>query len=298
LKGLKKIGLKIVECHGYIEGKTEGLVGNTIHLDFPSVGATENLVMAACLAKGTTILRNAAREPEIVDLQNYLNSLGANVKGAGLDVIKIEGVKKLGTLQVEHTIIPDRIEAGTHMIASAITGGKVEIKNIIVEHLEPVIAKLKECGIIIEDYNDRIVITATSRANATNLRTLPYPGFPTDLQPQMMTLLTLAKGTSIISENIFENRFKHVDELRRMGADIKVEGRIAIINGTDNLSGAFVEATDLRAGAALLLAGLHAEDATVIENIYHIERGYDNLDKKYCALGAKIIRVNNTNGSK
>ncbi len=298
LKGLKRIGLKIVESHGNIEGKSEGLVGSNVHLDFPSVGATENLIMAACLAKGTTIIRNAAREPEIVDLQNYLNSLGANIKGAGLDVIKIEGVKKLNTLQVEHTIIPDRIEAGTHMIAASITGGNVEVKNIIVEHLEPIIAKLRECGIIIENYNDRLVVKASSKIHATDLRTLPYPGFPTDMQPQMMTLLTLAEGTSIISESIFENRFKHVDELRRMGADIKVEGRAAVINGIDKLSGAFVEATDLRAGAALLLAGLYAEDATVIENIYHIDRGYDNLEKKYCSLGAKIIRVNNSDSSK
>lgn len=297
LKGLERLGLKTSEGHGYIEGKSSGLVGNSIHLDFPSVGATENIMMAACMAKGKTIIRNAAREPEIVDLQNFLNSMGANVKGAGLDVIKIEGVKKLKSSPVEHTVIPDRIEAGTHMVAAAITGGDVEIKNIIVEHVEPVISKLRECGASISNYNNCVRVTVPGRIRANDFRTLPYPGFPTDMQPQIMALMSLAQGTSVISESIFDNRFKHVDELRRMGADIKVEGRVAIVTGTERLTGAFVEATDLRAGAALVLAGLAAEDATVIENIYHIDRGYDNLEKKYSQLGAKIIRVSNSNGS-
>lgn len=296
MKGLMAMGTIIKEKYGFIEAEAPHLRGAEIHLDFPSVGATENLMMAATLAEGTTIIRNAAREPEIVDLQNYLNGLGARIKGAGLDTIKIEGVKKLGS--VEHTIIPDRIEAGTHMVAAAITGGDVLVDKIIPDHLGPVIAKLKEAGVKITVYDEAVRVQATGRLKAVDFKTLPYPGFPTDMQPQLMALLTIAEGTSIISESIFENRFKHIDELRRMGASIKLEGRVAIIRGVPSLSGAFVEATDLRAGAALVLAGLAAEDATVIEKIEYIDRGYEKLESKYATLGARIIRVNNArNGS-
>lgn len=296
MKGLAAMGTKITERYGFIEAEATNLHGAEIHLDFPSVGATENLMMAATLAEGTTIIRNAAKEPEIVDLQNYLNGLGARVKGAGLDTIKIEGVKKLGS--VEHTIIPDRIEAGTHLVAAAITGGDVLVTDIIPDHLEPVIAKLKEAEVKITRYNESVRVVAPGRVKAVDFKTLPYPGFPTDMQPQLMALLTIADGTSVVAESIFENRFKHIDELRRMGASIKLEGKVAIIKGVPTLSGAFVEATDLRAGAALVLAGLAAEDATVIENVEYIDRGYERLESKYNALGARIIRVNNSrNGS-
>lgn len=292
LKGFRAMGARVIEKHGYVDLEVSKLKGTEIHLDFPSVGATENLMMAAVLAEGETIIRNAAKEPEIVDLQNFLNTLGAKIKGAGLDRIKIEGVKKLGG--AEHLILPDRIEAGTHMVAAAITRGDVRLVNIISEHLEPVTAKLKEMGAVISECSDdSIRVRAPFRLRGADCRTLPYPGFPTDMQPQLMSLMSVAEGTSVMVESIFDNRFKYVDELRRMGADIKIEGRAAIIKGVPKISGAFVEATDLRAGAALVLAGLVAEDATVIEKIEHIERGYDGLLSKYASLGAKIIRVNN-----
>lgn len=292
LKGFRAMGAKITEKYGYVDLEAPKLRGAEIHLDFPSVGATENIMMAAVLAEGCTVIRNAAREPEIVDLQNCLNAMGARIKGAGLDAIKIEGVKKLGS--AEHTIIPDRIEAGTYMVSAAITRGDVHITNVIAEHVEPVIAKLKEMGATVLEYNDSSIrVKAASRLKAADCRTMPYPGFPTDMQPQIMSLMTVVEGTSVIAESIFDNRFKHVDELRRMGASIKVEGRVAIVKGIPRLSGAFVEATDLRAGAALVLAGLVAEDATIIESIDHIDRGYDSLESKYAALGARIIRVNN-----
>ncbi|MDS1029579.1 UDP-N-acetylglucosamine 1-carboxyvinyltransferase [Bacillota bacterium LX-D] len=296
IKGFMAMGAKVTEKYGFIEAETEHLRGADIQLDFPSVGATENLIMAASLAEGTTIIRNAAREPEIVDLQNFLSNLGVRINGAGLDIIKIEGVKELGS--IEHTIIPDRIEAGTHLIAAAITGGDVLVKEIIPEHLESVIAKLKEVGLKITKYDEAVRITAVKRPQAVDFKTMPYPGFPTDLQPQLMALMTIANGTCIASESIFDNRFKHIDEFRRMGADIKLEGKAAIIKGVPSLTGAFVEATDLRAGAALILAGMIAEDATVIENAEHIDRGYENIENKYNALGAKLFRVNNSkNGS-
>ncbi|MFZ5640652.1 MAG: UDP-N-acetylglucosamine 1-carboxyvinyltransferase [Bacillota bacterium] len=290
LKGFIALGASITEKHGYIVAEARELKGSEIHLDFPSVGATENLMMAAVLARGQTVIRNAAKEPEIVDLQNYLNGLGANVRGAGTDAIKIQGVEKLGS--TTHCVIPDRIEAGTHMVAAAITGGDVTVTNVIPEHIESVIAKLKETGVTIETGEDWVRVISDGKTKAVDLKTLPYPGFPTDMQAQMMVLMTVADGTSLISETIFENRFKHVDELRRMGADIKIEGRAAIVKGTSKLSGTFVQATDLRAGAALVLAGLVSEDATVIEDIWHIDRGYENLEKKYAALGARIMRVN------
>ncbi len=290
LKGFAALGAKISEKHGYVIAETDGLKGTEIHLDFPSVGATENLIMAATQAHGQTIIRNCAREPEIVDLQNFLNGLGARVRGAGTDLVKIDGPTKLGSTR--HTVIPDRIEAGTHMVAAAITGGDVVVENVIPEHVEAVIAKLRETGAKVEVGEDRVRVVGPSRLKAVDLKTLFYPGFPTDMQAQMMVLLTIAQGTGVVSETVFENRYKHVDELRRMGADIKIEGRAAIVQGIPKLSGTFVEATDLRAGAALVLAGLVAEDATVIENVWHIDRGYENLERKYVDLGARIMRVN------
>lgn len=290
LKGFISLGARISEKHGYVLAETDGLVGNVIHLDFPSVGATENLMMAATKARGQTVIRNAAKEPEIVDLQNFLNGMGAKIRGAGTDIIKIEGPTPLGS--VTHTVIPDRIEAGTHMVAAAITNGDVVVENVIPEHVEAITAKLREAGVTVEVGEDRIRVIGPQRVKAVDLKTLPYPGFPTDMQAQMMALMTVAEGTGVISESVFENRYKHVDELRRMGADIKIEGRASIVKGIPKLSGTFVEATDLRAGAALVLAGLVAEDATVIENVSHIDRGYENIEKKYVALGARIMRVN------
>lgn len=290
LRGLKLLGAQIIEKHGYIEAKTEHLVGSEICLDFPSVGATENLMMAATLAKGVTTIRNPAREPEIVDLQNFLNSMGARVKGAGTDVLKIEGVKEMNS--AEHFIIPDRIEAGTFMVIAAIVGGDVLIKNVIPEHIEAVISKLKEAGVEITEDDGGIRVRCKERTKGVDFKTMPFPGFPTDMQAQLMALMAVSEGTSIVTETIFENRFKHVDEFRRMGADIKVEGRVAIIKGVKNLSGAYVETSDLRAGAALVTAGLVAEGATVVDNINLIDRGYDNFDQKLRNLGAQILRVN------
>ncbi|MHB1127110.1 MAG: UDP-N-acetylglucosamine 1-carboxyvinyltransferase [Bacillota bacterium] len=289
IKGLRALGIRIREKHGFICGEAANLQGKEIHLDFPSVGATENLMMAAVLAEGTTIIRNPAREPEIVDLQNFLNSMGARVKGAGLETIRIDGVRTLA--DVEHNVIPDRIEAGTHMTAAAISGGDVLVTNVIPEHVEPVTAKLLEMGVTVTEYPQGLRVQSPNQCRAVDFKTLPYPGFPTDMQPQMMALMAGAEGTSVITENIFENRFKHVDELRRMGADIRVEGRVAVVKGVPRLSGTCVEASDLRAGAALVLAGLVAEGCTVINNVGHLDRGYDQLDKKYAALGAKISRA-------
>ncbi len=290
LKGFAALGAEITEKHGYIEATAIRLKGNELLLDFPSVGATENLMMAAVLAEGRTIIKNAAKEPEIVDLQNFLNGLGGKIRGAGTDIIKIDGVPKLGW--TEHTVIPDRIEAATHMIAGALTGGAVKVENVIPEHLDSIIAKLREAGVMVTVGEDSVTVVSDGKYNAIDIKTLPYPGFPTDVQAQLMVLMSMATGTSIVSESIFENRYKHVDELRRMGADIKIEGRIAVVKGPTRFSGTFVEATDLRAGAALVLAGLIAEDATVIDNVEHIDRGYEKLEQKYSSLGARIMRVN------
>lgn len=289
IKGLQELGVKVKEKHGYIEAWADQLVGANVYLDVPSVGATENLMMAAVLAKGTTILHNAAREPEIVDLQNFLNKMGAKIRGAGMDVLRIEGVTQL--YPVEHTVIPDRIEAGTHMVAAVMTQGDIEIDNVIPEHLEPVIAKLRQAGSDVSIGDDTVRVRGNGKIKGVDCKTMPYPGFPTDMQPQFMALLAIAEGTSIITETIFENRFQHVDELRRMGAQITIEGRTAIIRGVKSLEGAFVEATDLRAGAALFLAALAAEEATVLEKVGHIDRGYENLGEKYASLGAKLSRV-------
>lgn len=296
LRGLKALGAHVLEKHGYIEAKSARLTGTEVCLDFPSVGASENLMMAATLAEGITIIRNAAREPEIVDLQNFLNSMGARIKGAGTDVIKVEGVKELGS--TEHTIIPDRIEAGTMIVAAAITKGDVYISNIIPEHLESVLAKLRDAGVEIMEYNSSIRVINREQTRCVDIKTMPYPGFPTDMQAQFMALLTISEGTAIITENIFENRFKHVDEFRRMGADIRTEGRVAIIKGVKRLSGAYVEASDLRAGAALVTAGLAADGATIVGNICHIDRGYENFEKKLRGLGAQIIRINGVKANK
>lgn len=288
LKGFIALGAEVIMGHGYIEAVASRLTGGRIYLDFPSVGATENIMMAACLAQGTTIIENAAAEPEIVDLANYLNAAGAQVRGAGTSLIRITGVQELkGT---RHTVIPDRIEAGTFIAAAAITGGRVLITNVLVDHLKPIIAKFEEVGVKILEQEDGLLVVGNTPLSATDIKTLPYPGFPTDMQAQVMAVLTVARGTSVITETIFENRFMHVDELKRMNANVKIEGRSAIIEGVTALTGAPVNATDLRAGAALVLAGLVAEGVTEIGNIHHIDRGYHNLVEKFKNLGADIWR--------
>ncbi len=288
LKGFRDLGYRISEGYGFLEGEAVSVTGKEILLDFPSVGATENLMMAATLSKGTTVIRNAAREPEIVDLQNFLNRMGARIRGAGLDSIRVEGVEHLGG--VEHMVIPDRIEAGTFMVASAITKGDVYIENVIYDHIQPVIAKLREIGVEIIPWSSGIRVVGKQSYRPTDIKTMPYPGFPTDMQAQMMALLSSVCGTSIIVETIFENRYMHVQELRRMGADIKIEGRVSIIKGKDGLEGAAVEATDLRAGAALILAGLFARGETKINHVEHIDRGYEKIHCKLQNLGADIKR--------
>ena len=290
LKGFDALGAKIDCGEGYIEASApNGLKGARIYLDFPSVGATENIIMAACMAEGQTILENPAHEPEIIDLVNYLNVMGANIKGAGTNIIKIEGVKALKGCN--YTIIPDRIEAGTYMVAAAMTNGDVYIENALSEHLKPVIAKLKEAGVFIQEEINGIRVKGTGNIKAVDIKTLPYPGFPTDMQAQLMAMLTIADGSGIVSETVFENRFMHVDELKRMGANIKVDGRSAIVDGVKKSSGCQVKATDLRAGAAMVLAGLVAEGETQIGCIHHIDRGYDGLVDKLCNLGADIKRI-------
>ncbi|EOC99443.1 UDP-N-acetylglucosamine 1-carboxyvinyltransferase [Caldisalinibacter kiritimatiensis] len=289
LKGFAALGADIQVGHGFVEAHTKQLRGDRIYLDFPSVGATENIMMAATLAEGETVIENAAEEPEIVDLANFLNKMGANIKGAGTNTIKIKGVNNLkGTT---HLVIPDRIEAGTYMIAAAITGGDVVIENVLTNHVKPIMAKLKEAGVSIIDDGDKVRVQSDGILKAIDVKTLPYPGFPTDMQAQFMSMMSIAKGTSVIIETVFENRFMHVDELKRMGANIKIEGRSAIIQGTDKLLGAPVKATDLRAGAALILAGLIADGTTEIGNVYHLDRGYSDIEQKFSKLGAKIYRV-------
>lgn len=290
LKGFEALGVKIEQGHGYIEASApEGMTGANIYLDFPSVGATENIMMAAAMANGTTVLENPAEEPEIVDLANYLNQMGARVRGAGTNVITIEGVSELHGVQ--HSVIPDRIEAGTYMIAAAMTGGDVIIENVLPEHQKPLIAKLREAGALVEEDIDRIHVAGSGRLKAVDVKTLPYPGFPTDMQAQMMAMLSVAEGRSKITETVFENRFMHVVELNRMGANITTEGRSAVITGPAHLTGCTVRATDLRAGAAMILAGLVAEGATEICDIYHIDRGYEEIAAKLTRLGADIKRV-------
>ena len=290
LKGFEALGAEIEITQGAIHASApHGLKGARIYFDFPSVGATENVMMAASCAEGQTILENPALEPEIVDLANYLNVMGAQIRGAGTNQIKIDGVP--GLTAAAYTIIPDRIEAGTYMVAAAMTRGDVFIENAISEHLKPVVAKLKEAGAMIEEDIAGIRVRADQPMQAIDLKTLPYPGFPTDMQAQFMALLSVAEGTSVVTETVFENRFMHVEELQRMGAQIRVEGRTATVEGGASLTGAAVRATDLRAGAAMVLAGLVAEGETRIGYIHHIDRGYDDLVAKLVALGADIKRV-------
>ncbi len=291
LKGFEAMGAKITFGHGYVEAKVKDrLKGADIYLDFPSVGATENIMSAAALATGTTIIENAAKEPEIVDLANFINSMGGRVIGAGTDTIRIEGVEELhGTT---HHVIPDRIEAGTFMVAAAITRGDILIENAIPEHLSALIAKLREMGVDIIEENNGIRVRATKPLKAIDIKTMPHPGFPTDMQAQMMALLLTAEGASIITETVFENRFMHVEEFRRMNAQIKIEGRSVFIDGPVKLQGAEVTGTDLRATAALVLAGLVSEGITRVTNLYHLDRGYVNFHQKLASLGANIIRVN------
>ena len=291
LKSLREMGAIIEESHGYLHCKTIGLKGADIQLDFPSVGATENIMLAAITADGTTIIRNAAREPEIIDLQNYLNKIGGKVTGAGSNVIKIKGVELKSLNRCTHKIISDRIVAGTYMVGAAMTKGEIILNNIIVDHLQSIIVKLKEIGAYIYIYDDKKTIKIIGPKNIKSiemLQTLPFPGFPTDMQAQFMSLLSIAEGTSIINETVFENRFKHGEELRRMGADVKVFGKVAIVKGIENLTGASVYAKDLRGGAALVLGGLAAKGRTEIKDIKHIQRGYDKFYDNLQKLGADI----------
>ena len=288
LKGLEALGAEFEQKHGILLAQANKLEGAEINLDFPSVGATENIMMAAVRAEGKTVISNAAKEPEIINLQNFLNRMGAKIRGAGTDEIKIKGVKQLQP--VEYEIIPDRIEASTFLVGAAISKGEILIKDIIPEHIEAVLSKLSETGNKIRVGKDWVKVSGSDNYQGIDLKTMPYPGFPTDVQAQFMTLLCLAEGSSLIKENIFENRLRHAEELRRMGAKIKIEGNTAIVKGKDKLSGAKVEAMDLRAGAALVLAGIVAEGETVVEKIYHIDRGYENFEHKLTKLGANIIR--------
>ena len=290
LKAFEAMGAKVTVGNGYVEASVpEGLKGATIYLDFPSVGATENILMAAAVADGKTVIENAAEEPEIVDLVTFLNSMGANIKGAGTNVIRVEGVKHL--YGASHTVIPDRIEAGTFIIAAAMAGGDVVVDNVLSEHLKPLLAKLGEAEVKVIKDIDSVRVISDGHIHSTDIKTLPYPGFPTDLQAQFMAMMTIGDGTSTVTETVFENRFMHVGELRRMGANIEVEGRKAIVHGVPFLQGAFVRATDLRAGAALVLAGLAAHGVTEVGDLRHIDRGYDHLVEKLRGLGADIIRV-------
>ena len=290
LKGFEALGAEITIGHGYISAVApQGLKGAKVYLDFPSVGATENIIMAASMAEGQTVLENPAQEPEIVDLANYLNVMGAKIRGAGTNVIKIEGRRKL--VGREYTIIPDRIEAGTYMVAAAMTQGDVYIENAISEHLKPVIAKLKEAGVGLEEAVDGIRVYCDRVTKSVDIKTMPYPGFPTDMQAQFMAMMAVSKGAGTVTETVFENRFMHVEELRRMGANIRVDGRTARVEGVDKLTGCQVKATDLRAGAAMVLAGLVAEGETRVGYLHHIDRGYDNLVEKLVSIGADICRV-------
>ncbi|MFP5107217.1 UDP-N-acetylglucosamine 1-carboxyvinyltransferase [Neobacillus sp. C211] len=290
LKGFEAMGASVKVGNGFIEAEVNGrLKGAKIYLDFPSVGATENIMMAATLAVGTTIIENVAKEPEIVDLANFLNKMGAKVRGAGTGTLRIEGVDVL--FGAEHHIIPDRIEAGTFMVAAAITGGNVLVKGAVPEHLSSLIAKMVEMGITIREEVDGVRVIGTDRLKAVDIKTMPHPGFPTDMQSQMMALLLRANGTSMITETVFENRFMHVEEFRRMNADIKIEGRSVILNGSSNLQGAEVSATDLRAAAALILTGLVSEGMTRVTELKHLDRGYVDFHGKLASLGADIERV-------
>ena len=289
MKGFRSMGADIDIAHGLVIARAKELKGTHIYMDKVSVGATINIMMAAAMADGKTVIENAAKEPHVVDVANFLNSMGANIRGAGTDVIRIVGVERLHA--TEYSVIPDQIEAGTFMFAVAAAGGNVLVKNVIPKHLEATTAKLLEVGCQVEEFDDSVRVISDGHLRHTQVTTLPYPGFPTDMQPQMAVLLGIAEGTSTVTESIFENRFKYVDELTRMGADIKVESNIAIINGVKRYTGARVNAPDLRAGAALVIAGLAAEGITVVDDIYYIQRGYEALEEKLTKIGAKIARV-------
>lgn len=289
LKGFCALGATVEEGNGMVRAYADRLVGTSIYMDQVSVGATINIMLAASMAEGVTTIENAAKEPHVVDTANYLNMMGANIKGAGTDVIRIKGVEKLH--RTEYSIIPDQIEAGTFMFAAAATGGDVTVKNVIPKHLEATTAKLEEIGCEVQEFDDAVRVRAVGRLHRTHVKTLPYPGYPTDMQPQIAVTLALAEGTSIVTESIFENRFKYADELSRMGACIKVEGNSAIIDGVNKLTGARVSAPDLRAGAALVIAGLAAEGITIVDDIVYIQRGYENFEEKLRSLGAEIERV-------
>ena len=289
MKGFRSMGADIDIAHGLVIARAKELKGTHIYMDKVSVGATINIMMAAAMADGKTVIENAAKEPHVVDVANFLNSMGANIRGAGTDVIRIVGVEKLHA--TEYSVIPDQIEAGTFMFAVAATGGNVLVKDVIPKHLEATTAKLLEVGCQVEEFDDSVRVISDGHLKHTQVTTLPYPGFPTDMQPQMAVLLGIAEGTSTVTESIFENRFKYVDELTRMGADIKVESNIAIISGVKRYTGARVNAPDLRAGAALVIAGLAAEGITVVDDIYYIQRGYEALEEKLTKIGAKIARV-------
>ena len=288
IKGFEALGAQVEVDHGMVKAKAKQLHGASVYLDVVSVGATINIMLAAVMAEGITTIENPAKEPHIVDVANYLNSMGAEIKGAGTDVIKIHGVKKLHGS--EYMIIPDQIEAGTYMIASAITGGDVVVGNLIPKHMEAISAKLLEMGVGIEEQGDAIRVFSRDKLKGVNIKTLPYPGFPTDMQPQMTALLAVTRGTSIVSESIFENRFQYVDELNRMGVNVKVEGNTAIVSGVNKLTGTEITASDLRAGAALILAALVAKGETVINHVDYIDRGYEFIEDKLSAIGADIVR--------
>ncbi len=289
LKAFNALGASHSIDGGVVSLRADNLLGNQIYFDFNTVGGTINAIFAAVKADGLTVIENAAKEPHIVDLANFLNSMGADIMGAGTDVIKIRGVKHLKG--VTYAIIPDQIEAGTYMVAAAATKGNVWIKNVIPKHLESITAKLRKVGVTVEEFDESVHVFVEGPLMKTTLKTLPHPGFPTDMQPQFSTLLTIADGTSIVTDDIFDNRFRYVSELRRMGAEITVDGTTAVISGVSGLTGATVRASDLRAGAALVIAGMMASGTTIIENIYHIERGYENIDDKLKGLGADIKRV-------
>lgn len=289
IKGFEALGAKVTIENGMVDAKADRLMGSSVYLDVVSVGATINIMLAAALARGLTVIENAAREPHIVDLANFLNSMGANIMGAGTNVIKIRGVEHLsGT---NYSIIPDQIEAGTYMVAAAATKGDVMIENVTPKHLESIIAKLEEIGADVEEFDEAVRISMSGRAKKCNVKTMPHPGFPTDMQPQIATLLTCAQGTSIITEGVWDSRFRYVEQLTLMGADIQVDGKMAVITGVDELIPAPVKAVDLRAGAAMIIAGLMANGITEVEDISHIDRGYENIVEKLTALGADIKRV-------
>ena len=289
LKGFAAMGADITQEHGYVRAAARRLTGATVYLDFPSVGATENIMMAAVLAEGQTVIQNCANEPEVVDLAQFLNAIGADVRGAGTDTIRISGVRALGG--GTHGVIPDRIEAGTFMLAAAATRGEVVLENIVTDHCKAITAKLREANVRVEDCGGGLCVCGTEEAKAVDVKTLPYPGFPTDMQAQFMGFLTMTRGSGIVIETVFENRFMHVGELKRMGADIKIDSRSAVVEGIPRLTGTQVRATDLRAGAALVVAGLAAEGVTEVRDVFHIDRGYSGFDEKLRRLGAKIVRV-------